>query len=109
MLRRVALVIVDVSEDSRVSIIRVTRIGELGTTPAVTSNQRTLPVTANVVPTPPILVTPMIEAPHYSETSDFTRATHCNIPEEGILHSHRREHLKSYSTTLIERARQFVP
>jgi hypothetical protein len=32
MLRRVALVRVDVSEESSASIIRVTRIGELGTT-----------------------------------------------------------------------------
>jgi hypothetical protein len=31
MLRLVALVITDVSEESSVSIIRVTRIGELGT------------------------------------------------------------------------------
>jgi hypothetical protein len=42
MLRRVALVGTDVSEEFSVSIIRVTRIGELGTTLAVTSNRRTL-------------------------------------------------------------------
>jgi hypothetical protein len=42
MLRRVALVITDVSEELGASIIRVTRIGELGTTLAVTSNRRTL-------------------------------------------------------------------
>jgi hypothetical protein len=42
MLRRVALVRSDVSEESSVSFIRVTRIGELGTTLAVTSNRRTL-------------------------------------------------------------------
>jgi hypothetical protein len=42
MLRRVALVRTDVSEELNVSIIRVTRIGELGTTLAVTSNRRTL-------------------------------------------------------------------
>jgi hypothetical protein len=41
MLRRVALVRTDVSEELRTSI-RVTRIGELGTTLAVTSNRRTL-------------------------------------------------------------------
>jgi hypothetical protein len=41
MLRRVALVRTDVSEEPSASI-RVTRIGELGTTLAVTSNRRTL-------------------------------------------------------------------
>jgi hypothetical protein len=41
MLRRVALVRTDVSEELTASIIRVTRIGELGTL-AVTSNRRTL-------------------------------------------------------------------
>jgi hypothetical protein len=42
MLRRVALVRTDVSEERSASIIMVTRIGELGTTLAVTSNHRTL-------------------------------------------------------------------
>jgi hypothetical protein len=42
MLRRVGLVITDVSEESSASIIRVTRIGELGRTLAVISNRRTL-------------------------------------------------------------------
>jgi hypothetical protein len=42
MLLLVALVRTDVSEERSVSIIRVTRIGELGTTLAVTSNRRTL-------------------------------------------------------------------
>jgi hypothetical protein len=37
MLRRVALLTTDVSEELSASIIRVTRIGELGTTLAVTS------------------------------------------------------------------------
>jgi hypothetical protein len=41
LLRHVALVRTDVSEELRVSIIMVTRIGELGTLP-VTSNQRML-------------------------------------------------------------------
>jgi hypothetical protein len=39
MLRRVALVITDVSEELTASFIRVTRIGELGTTLALTSNR----------------------------------------------------------------------
>jgi hypothetical protein len=42
MLRHVALVRPDVSEELSASLIRVTRIGELGTTLAVTSNRRTL-------------------------------------------------------------------
>jgi hypothetical protein len=42
MLRRVALVRTDVSEEPSASIIKVTRFGELGTTLAVTSNRRTL-------------------------------------------------------------------
>jgi hypothetical protein len=42
MLRRVALVRTDDSEELSASFIRVTRIGELGRTVAVTSNRRTL-------------------------------------------------------------------
>jgi hypothetical protein len=38
MLRRVAFVRNDISEENSVSIIRVTKIGELGTTLVVTSN-----------------------------------------------------------------------
>jgi hypothetical protein len=38
MLRRVALVLTDVSEEFSASIIGVTRIGELETTLAVTNN-----------------------------------------------------------------------
>jgi hypothetical protein len=38
MLRRVAFVRIEVSEEPSASIIRVTRIGELGKTLAVTSN-----------------------------------------------------------------------
>jgi hypothetical protein len=41
MLRRVALVRTGVSEEPGSSFIRVTRIGELGTTQAATSNRRT--------------------------------------------------------------------
>jgi hypothetical protein len=42
MLRRVDLVGTDVSEELNTSFIRVTKIGELGTTLAVTRNRRTL-------------------------------------------------------------------
>jgi hypothetical protein len=42
MLHRVALVRTDVSEEPSASFIRVTRIGELGTTLAATGNRPTL-------------------------------------------------------------------
>jgi hypothetical protein len=42
MLRHVALVKTDVSEERSASFVSVTRIGELGTTLAETSNRRTL-------------------------------------------------------------------
>jgi hypothetical protein len=70
MLRRVALVRTDVSEEPGASFIRLTKIGELGTTQAATSNRTRLLV--------------------------LTRATWRNNPEDTILHSHRRENLKFY-------------
>jgi hypothetical protein len=76
MLRSVALVGTDVSEEPGAYFIRVTRIGELGTTQAATSNRRTLR--------------------RNTETSVLTRATRRNNPEDTSPHSHRRENLKSY-------------
>jgi hypothetical protein len=56
ILRRVALVRTEVSEERNASFIRVTRIDELGTTLAVTGNSVCrLLVTASVVPSSPIL------------------------------------------------------
>jgi hypothetical protein len=67
MLHHVALLRTDVLEELSASFIRVTRIGELGTTLAVTSNQRML---RNVlVPSLPIIVTLMKETLSSSETS----------------------------------------
>jgi hypothetical protein len=87
MLRRVALVRTDVSVELSASLIRVTRIGELETTLAVTINWRTLRrntkscylvflrsvrrllVTASILPSSPFLVTLMKEATSSSKTS----------------------------------------
>jgi hypothetical protein len=51
---------------------------------------------ASAVPSSLILVTLMMEAIRSSEISVFTRLTQRNIPEDGVLHSHRRENLKFY-------------
>jgi hypothetical protein len=83
MLHRVALV-------RTASIIRVTGINELGTRfhshIAFLCSLRGLLVTANVVPSSPILVTLMMEALRSFETSVLTRTTWRNIPEGAILH-----------------------
>jgi hypothetical protein len=97
MLRRVALVRPDVSKEFSASIVMVIRIGELGTTLIFLRSVRRLLVTSNVVPSSPNFVTLMMKALSSFESSVLTRATWRNIPEDGILHSHCRETIKSYT------------
>jgi hypothetical protein len=83
MLRCVAIVRTDVSEELSASFIRVTRIAELGTSSLGVSFKRASVASYSISP---ILVTLMKEELICSETSVLTRATRNNILEDAILH-----------------------
>jgi hypothetical protein len=76
----VALVRTDFSEERVVSIIRVARIGVLGTTIEITNNRSILRRNRS-----PILVTLVLEVIRSSETSVRTKATSRHVPEDGFL------------------------
>jgi hypothetical protein len=104
MLRHVALVRADISEECIASIIRVTRMGKLGmsaSSHSISSQNALLLVTADVTSSP-ILVIFMMELIHSSETSVLTRATWHNVPEDGILYTYQICHATITCTSIIK-------
>jgi hypothetical protein len=58
-------------------------------------------VTANIVPSSPILVTPMTKVISFSKMSVLTRTKRRHIQKYGIFHSHRRENINSCNSCQI--------
>jgi hypothetical protein len=86
MWRRVGLVWTDVSEERIASILRVEKSASwAGSSLADFSTLK-------------------MEAILSSETSVHARSTRRHIPEDCILHNHRRENLKSYKMLVFERS-----
>jgi hypothetical protein len=84
MLRRVALVRNDVSDEHRLHH-QGEILSELGATLAAIRSVLQLIVTANVVSSSPILFALIMAMIRFTETSVLTRATRPNIPEDGFL------------------------
>jgi hypothetical protein len=83
VLHRVALVRTDVSEERIASII-------------VLHSVRQLLVIANAVPSSHIRVTLIMEAIVPPKRRILKEPHSVDIPEDGIIRSHRHEHLQSY-------------
>jgi hypothetical protein len=138
MLRHVALVITDISEELSASFIRMIRIGELGTMLAVTSNRcmlrrslhhqgdknwwtrnchpddeasshGTSVASYGYIPSSPILVTLMMEALSIS-SQRASVASYSYVPSSPILVTLMMEALSSSETSVLTRVtRRYIP